>query len=162
MVELVLELLSIPLLLATAFWSVRVHRRLVALRVGRDEIAEFVETLATATARAERSVQEMKTATGEAAAAQEAQAAALDARRQELQRTIDAAQKMVRRLEDVLGQGARLAAELRAHRDAATARAARPEPPPATAVAPAEAAAAPAAPRRRAADDLLEALQKLR
>jgi Tfp pilus assembly protein FimV len=160
MIEIALELLSIPLLLVTAFWCVRVHRGLVALRVGRDEIAEFVETLATATARAERSVQEMKAASGEAAAAQEAQAAALESRRQELQRTIDAAQKMVRRLEDVLGQGARLAAELRAARDAMAPRAVRPEvaPPP----APADSAPPAPAAHRRAADDLLEALQKLR
>jgi hypothetical protein len=160
MIEIALELLSIPLLLVTAFWCVRVHRGLVALRVGRDEIAEFVETLATATARAERSVQEMKAVSGEAAAAQEAQAAALESRRQELQRTIDAAQKMVRRLEDVLGQGARLAAELRTTRDAMAPRAVRPEvaPPP----APADSAPPAPAAHRRAADDLLEALQKLR
>ena len=161
MVEIALELLSIPLLLVTAFWCVRVHRGLVALRVGRDEIAEFVETLATATARAERSVQEMKAASGDAAAAAEAQAAALESRRQELQRTIEAAQKMVRRLEDVLGQGARLAAELRTARDATAPRAGRVEAA-APASGPTDPAPAPAAPRRRAAEDLLEALQNLR
>jgi hypothetical protein len=160
MVQNALDLLLIVLLLATSFWCVRVHRRLVALRVGQDEIAGFVEALATATARAERTVQEMKAASREAAAAQEAQAAAVEKRREELARTIEAAQKMARRLEDVLGQGAKLAAELRARQDAAATRAARPEPPAVPPAGPVE--PAPTAPRRPVGGELLEALQKLR
>lgn len=171
MLQTGLDLVTIPLLLATAFWCVRVHRRLVALRAGQGEIAAFVESLATATARAERTVQEMKAASGEAAAALEAQETAVRSRREELGRTIEAAQKMVRRLEDALGQGARLAAELRARqdavalgarRDATAARPSRPEPAAPPASEPVEPADAPAPARRRVADDLLEALQKLR
>jgi|DewCreStandDraft_4_1066084.scaffolds.fasta_scaffold00146_119 hypothetical protein len=163
MLRMALDLLSIVLLSVTAFWCVRVHRRLVALRSDRAEIAAFVESLATATARAERIVQEMKAASGEAAVAREAQESAARDRREELDRTVEAAQKMARRLEDALGQGARLVAELRARQDAQALRTtAQPEPPPAPTPAAAEPAAAPAPPRRRVRDDLLEALQKLR
>ena len=67
---------------------------------------------------------------------------------------------MARRLEDVLGQGAKLAAELRARQDAAATRAARPEPPAVPPAGPVE--PAPTAPRRPVGGELLEALQKLR
>lgn len=164
MLQTVLDLLLITLLLTTAVWCVRVHRRLVALRADQGEIAAFVDALVTASGRAERIVQEMKAASGEAVAAHEAQETALRSRRDELARTVEAAQKMVRRLEDALGQGARLAAELRAERDALAVRgaakepAAQPAPPPAPASEP---AAAPG-PARRAPDDLLQVLQNLR
>ncbi len=162
MSKIALDLLLIALLSVTAFWCVRVHRRLVALRADRGDIAAFVESLATATARAERIVQELKAASGEAVVAREAQESAARDRRGELERTVEAAQKMARRLEDALGQGARLVAELKARQDAQALRAAQPEPASAPAPAAAEPAAGPAAPRRRVRDDLLEALQKLR
>lgn len=161
MARIALDLLLVLLLLATTLWCVRVHRRLVALRAGQGEIAAFVEALATATGHAERTVQAMKAAGLEAAAAQEAQEVALRGRREELARTLDGAQRMVRRLEEALGQGARLLAELRAQQDGAAARHVRPEPqPPPPAEDPPP--ASPARPRRRVAEDLLEALQRLR
>lgn len=163
MSKIALDLLLIALLSVTALWCVRVHRRLVALRADRGDIAAFVESLATATARAERIVQEMKAASGEAVVAREAQESAARDRREELERAVEAAQKMARRLEDALGQGARLVAELKARQDAQVLRtAAQPEPAPAPPATAAEPAAAPAGSRRRVRDDLLEALQKLR
>lgn len=163
MLKIALDLLLIALLSVTALWCVRVHRRLAALKADRGDLAAFVESLATATTRAERIVQEMKAASGEAAVAREAQESAARDRREELDRAVEAAQRMARRLEDALGQGARLVAELKARQDAQALRAsAQPEPPPAPGPAAAEPAAPPAAPRRRVRDDLLEALQKLR
>lgn len=162
MSKIALDLLLIALLSVTAFWCVRVHRRLVALRADRGDIAAFVESLATATARAERIVQEMKAASGEAVVAREAQESAARDRREELERTVEAAQKMARRLEDALGRGARLVAELKARQDAQALQAAQPEPASAPAPAAAQPAAAPTAPHGRVRDDLLEALQKLR
>lgn len=169
MVGTTIDVLMILLLGATSLWCVRVHRRLVALRAGQGEISAFVEALAAATARAEQAVRDLRAAAGETVTAQEAQETALKARRDELARMMDGAQRMSRRLEDALGQGARLVAELKTRQDIQAARAmsAQPadaDPQPAADHPPA--AARPAAgdgrPRRRVADELLEALQKLR
>ncbi len=161
MLGTVLDLTMIVLLLVTSFWCVRVHRRLAALRTGQSEIAAFVDALAAATERAERAVQEMKEAGSQAAASREAQESELRTRREELQRTLEAAQRMQRRLEDVLGHGARLIAELRTDPRGSGTESAPPEP---SAPEPSESRPPeleePA--RRRPARDLLQALQKLR
>jgi ABC-type transporter Mla subunit MlaD len=169
MAGMAIDLLMILLLGATAFWCVRVHRRLVALRAGQGEISAFVEALAAATARAEQAVRDLRAAATETVAAQDVQESALKARRDELARILDGAQRMNRRLEDALGQGARLVAELKTRQDAQAARAVLPEPA-ADAVGPSAEPPVPGArpgsgegrPRRRVAEDLLEALQKLR
>lgn len=169
MVGTTIDVLMILLLGTTSLWCVRVHRRLVALRAGQGEIATFLEALAAATARAEQAVRDLRAAAGETLTAQEAQEAAFKARRDELGRMLDGAQRMSRRLEDALGQGARLVAELKTRQDMQAARAmsAQPadaDPLPAADHQPAAARSAggDARPRRRVADDLLEALQKLR
>lgn len=162
MIGSAIDLVMIALLVATIVWCIRVHRRLVALRAGQGEIAAFVGTLTEATGRAEQAVRDMKAAATETVAAQDAQEAALKARRDELARTFDAAQRMARRLEEALGQGARLVAELRACQDAQPPRPPSAEPAARGAGAPEAMAVGPVRPRRRVAEELLEALQKLR
>lgn len=162
MVTIVLELLLVTLLVVTSVWCVLVHRRLAALRADRAALGAFVDALDAATARAERTVHEMKSAGAAATAAVEAQEATLERRREELDRLVEAAQRMARRLDELLGRSARLAAELRTRKDmevtpaAASAR----EPGP---IGPSETKADEAAARpARTVDALLEALQKLR
>lgn len=161
-----IDLVMIALLVATVVWCVRVHRRLAALRADQGEMAAFVATLAEATGRAEQAVREMKAAAAETAAAQEHQEQALRARRDELAKTLEAAQRMAQRLEEALGQGARLMAELRARQDAQPARSAPAGPLAAGTGGPSDGAPAGPAPRgaarRPVARELLEALQKLR
>lgn len=169
MIGTAIDVLMILLLGATSLWCVRVHRRLVALRSGQGEISAFVEALASATARAEQAVRELRAAAGETVTAQEAQETALKARRDELARMLDGAQRMSRRLEEALGQGARLVAELKTRQDIQAARAMSADPAAADPLTStdhsppgARSAAGDGRPRRRVADELLEALQKLR
>ncbi|MCS6780310.1 MAG: DUF6468 domain-containing protein [Geminicoccaceae bacterium] len=162
MVTIVLELLLVTLLVVTSVWCVLVHRRLAALRADRAALGAFVDALDAATARAERTVHEMKSAGAAATATIEAQEAALEKRREELDRLVEAAQRMARRLDELLGRSARLAAELRTRKDMQAAPA-NGSPREAGPIGPPEATAEEATARpARAVDALLEALQKLR
>ncbi len=156
-----LGLLLVPLLLLTSFWCMLVFRRLHALQVGREELKAFLDALSHATARAERAIQELKSVGAEAAATLAEQEKTLLAQRQELDRALESGTRIARRLEDMIGQGARIVAELRTVRDM------RQAPTPErrdTAAATVEAAGRPGKQpdTRPAAGDLIEALKKLR
>lgn len=162
MVTIVLELLLVTLLVVTSVWCVLVYRRLAALKADRAALGAFVDALDAATARAERTVHEMRSAGAAVTAAVEAHEAALEKRREELDRLVEAAQRMSRRLDELLGRSARLAAEFRTRKDMLVSAAGASPREPAASAPPEPVAEEASARPARTVDALLEALQKLR
>ncbi|MCS6877268.1 MAG: DUF6468 domain-containing protein [Geminicoccaceae bacterium] len=161
MIGSAIELLLVPLLVVTSVWCALVFRRLHALRADREELAAFLEALGRATARAERAVEELRAAGAEAAASWAEQEKKALAQRQELDRTVEGGGRILRRLEEMVGQGARIVAELRTARDMRQPSCGeRRESAPATVEGTARTAEPPSA--RAGSGDLLEALKKLR
>lgn len=106
MIDLTLQLLLVVLLLLTIAWCVLVHSRLRRLRADRGELQTFIGALAEATARAEETVQHLR----DASRAVESSAGERDrqARRQSetLARLTENAERVARRLDSAVEQGA--------------------------------------------------------
>ena len=100
------------LLLTTCGWCVHLDRRLRRLRLERGELMEFLTALNTASARAEAAIAGLRGASATldkelAGRAEEAARRAAD-----LGRLLEAASRVLRRLEQGVHQGVRSAAEL--------------------------------------------------
>lgn len=106
MIDLTLQLLLVVLLLLTIAWCILVHSRLRGLRANSGELQAFVGALVEATARAEETVLQLRDATR----AVESSAGERDrqARRQAetLARLTENAERIARRLDRTVEQGA--------------------------------------------------------
>lgn len=111
MVETATELLLAVLLLLTIVWCTLVHQRLRRLRADKGEMESFIGALTVVTERAEAAISGLK-AVGETTHEQLLrQEEAARKRAEELARAMDAAQRMLRRLESGYQQAMRQSAE---------------------------------------------------
>ena len=100
------------LLLATCAWCAVVDRRLRRLRLERGELMEFVTALNTASARAEAAIAGLRGATSAVEKELSSRTEEASRRAADLARLLEAASRVLRRLEQGVHQGVRSAAEL--------------------------------------------------
>lgn len=170
MIDTAVELLLAVLLLLTIVWCTLVHQRLRRLRADKGEMEAFIGALTVVTERAEAAISGLRSV-GEATHEQLVrQEDATRKRAEELARAMEAASRMLRRMETGYQQAMRSVA------DAERREPARPAPsweragqlardldePPAARAAETPQAAMPAEPRPRISDELLRVLQGLR
>ncbi len=112
MAETAIELVLTVMLLLTVVWCVLVHQRLRRLRADKGEMESFIGALSLVTDRAEAAIAGLKAA-GETTHEQLGrQEEAARKRAEELARAMDAAQRMLRRLESGYQQAMRYTADL--------------------------------------------------
>lgn len=116
MIEGSIDIALAGLLLATSLWCVAVHRRLRLLGAERADLGEFVTALNAASDRAEAAIKGLRAATQDTERHLKGPADEARVRAGELTRLIDAANRLVKRLEPALHQGARAAAEASLYR----------------------------------------------
>jgi hypothetical protein len=105
------DLALAALLLLTAGWCALVHQRLRRLRTERGEMEAFIATLAAATERAEVATGGLRDAVAEAGRGLREQEEAARQRASDLARQVDSGNRVLRRLETAVLQGARSLAE---------------------------------------------------
>lgn len=159
MIDTAVELLLAVLLLLTIVWCALVHQRLRRLRADKGEMEAFIGALTVVTERAEAAISGLRSV-GEATHEQLVrQEDATRKRAEELARAMEAASRMLRRMETGYQQAMRSVA------DAERREPVRPAPRSgqlARDLDEPRQAAAPAEPRPRISDELLRVLQGLR
>jgi hypothetical protein len=118
-IELGADLSMAFLLVLTMTWCVLLYRRLDRLRVERRDIEAFVTAIDTASQRAEAAIAGIRDSAAEAQRALAGQKELAQARSAELNRLVDSAGRMARRVEAALHQGARSMADGGRHGEAA-------------------------------------------
>ena len=158
--ETVVEIVLAILLLLTIAWCAVVHHRLRKLMTDQGEVAAFVRSLTEATGRAELAVAEMRAAGEEAQAALIEHQEATRRQHEELERLLESGNRMARRLETGIVQGAKRMAEVRTRNDAPELVSA--EAFDRSAATAESAPSEPALPKRQIGEDLMKALRALR
>ena len=111
LLDVAADLVLAGLLLLTAAWCALVHHRLRRLRTERGEMETFIATLVNATERAEAATTGLRGAVAEVDGGLSAQGETARQRAAELTRLVESANRVLRRLETAVLQGARSLAE---------------------------------------------------
>ena len=111
MLDLAADLVLAGLLLLTTAWCALVHHRLRRIRTERGEMEAFIATLAAVTERAEAATAGLRGVVAEADSNLREQGEAVRQRAGELARLVDSGNRVLRRLETAVLQGARSLAE---------------------------------------------------
>jgi hypothetical protein len=106
-IDLAADLLIAFLLALTTTWCILLYRRLDRLRVERGDIEAFVTAIDAASGRAEAAIAGIRESALEAQRVLGGQKEATQQRSAELNRLVDSAGRMARRVEAALHQGAR-------------------------------------------------------
>ena len=160
--ETVVEIVLAILLLLTIAWCAVVHHRLRKLMTDQGEVAAFVRSLTEATGRAELAVAEMRAAGEEAQAALIEHQEATRRQHEELERLLESGNRIARRLETGIVQGAKRMAEVRTRNDAAEPELVSAEALDRSAATAESAPSEQAPPKRQIGEDLMKALRALR
>ena len=107
LLDVAADLVLAGLLLLTAAWCALVHHRLRRLRTERGEMEAFIATLVNATERAEAATAGLRGAVAEVDGGLSVQGEAARQRAAELTRLVESANRVLRRLETAVLQGAR-------------------------------------------------------
>ena len=117
MIELAANLIVASLLVLTTSWCVLLYRRLDRLRVDRSDIETFLSAIEGAAQRAEQAIAGIRDGAAEAQQRLGAELETAQHRATELNRLVEAAGRVARRVETAIHQGARAMAEDSLRRD---------------------------------------------